>query len=112
MKLAQFNALCDREWAKQDRGGRGDVVQLTLTEASADELSRDMLLNPQQFGHVLYITTDDVASIAAGEVFRQIVNPITRTLVKIRTRNGAERETARVRVAGGTYRQTWWPARA
>lgn len=111
MKLAEFNALCDREWAKQDRGGRGDVVLLTLTEASAEELSRDLLLDPRHFGHTMYLTTDDVASIRAGDMFRQAVNPITRTVVKIRTKADGKRETARVRVPGG-YRQTWWPASA
>jgi hypothetical protein len=109
VKLAEFNALCDREWAKKDRGGHGDVVLLTLTEASAEELGRDLLMNPQHFGHVLHLTTDDVASIRAGDAFRQAVNPITRTVVKIRTKKDGTRETARIRVPGG-YRQTWWPA--
>ena len=36
VKLAEFTALCDREWKNQNRGGRGDVVLLTLTEASAE----------------------------------------------------------------------------
>lgn len=104
MKLAEFNALCDREWAKQDRGGRGGVVSVTLTEASAEELKRDMLMYPKQFGHILHMTEDDLRrSISC------VVNPITRTPVEIRTRETGSRETARVRVPSG-YRQTWWRA--
>ena len=103
MKLDQFHALCDREWATTDRGGRGDVVMLTLTEASAEELKIDALINPQQFGHILHISEDDLRRAISC-----VVNPITRTPVKVRTRNG-KRETARVRVPSG-YRQTWWPA--
>ena len=111
MKLAEFGALCDREWAKTDRGGRGDVVSLCLTGPSAAELSTDMLINPQQFGHILHIDAGEVAALRAGAGVRQVVNPVTRTVVKIRVRPGARRETARVRVPGG-YRQTWWPATA
>ena len=40
MKLAEFNALCDREWAKPKRG---DVVSLLLTGPSAAELCVDLL---------------------------------------------------------------------
>lgn len=109
MNLAEFNALCDREWSKQDRGGRGDVVSLTLTGPSAAELGRDVILNPQQFGHILYIDKEDVASLRAGAGIHQVVNPITCTVVKIRVKKDAKRETARVRVPGG-YRQTWWSA--
>jgi hypothetical protein len=95
VKLAEFNALCDREWEKQDRGGRGDVVSLTLTETSAEELRRGMLMAGFQGIHIL--PGPDEA-----------INPITRTVVKIRTRKDGARETARVRVPAG-YRQTWWP---
>jgi len=108
MKLAQFNALCEREWEKQARGGRGDVVALTLTEASADELKLDMLLSPQPFGHIReFVTEDDLRDSISC-----VINPITRTPVKVRTKPDGERETARVLVMGGTYRQTWWPAAA
>lgn len=109
MKLAEFNALCDREWAKRDRGGRGDVVSLCLTGPSAAELSADLLMNPQHFGHFLYVDADEVGDLRAGAFLTKAVNPITRSVVTIRTRPGGRRETARVRVPGG-YRQTWWPA--
>ena len=107
MKLAEFNALCDREWAKPKRG---DVVSLVLTEAGHEELSRDLLLHPQHFGHILYIDAEDIASIRAGGPMRQIVNPITRSVVNIRTKPDGKQESARVRVMGGTCRRTWWPA--
>ena len=41
MKLADFNALCVREW---DKPQRGDVASLCLTEAGHVELSRDMIM--------------------------------------------------------------------
>jgi hypothetical protein len=104
VKLAEFNALCDREWSKRDRGGRGDVVSLTLTEAGAEELKRDVLISPQQFGPLL-ISEEDLRSPIG-----RVVNPITRTPVRIRTKPDGRRETARVCVMGGTYRSTWWPA--
>jgi len=110
MKLAEFNALCDREWAKTARGGRGDVVSLCLSGPGAAELSTDIIVNPQQSGHILHIDAGEAAALRAGAGLRQVVNPVTRTVVKIRTKPGGKRETARVRVMGGTYRQTWWPA--
>lgn len=110
MKLAEFNALCDREWAKTDRGGRGDVVSLLLTEASHEELSRDKLMHGFQHEHTLYVDADEEEAFRNGKILlSHVVNPVTRTPVKIRTRPGGKRETARVRVPGG-YRQTWWPA--
>lgn len=117
MKLAEFNALCDREWSKTDRGGRGDVVLLTLTGPGAAELTRDVIA--EQEGHRAYLslavkhevmTQAEADRLAVGIGIEQVVNPVTRTVVKIRTKPGGARETARVRVMGGTYRQTWWPA--
>lgn len=106
MKLAEFNALCDREWAKPKRG---DVESLRLTEAGRRELVNDVLVNGVQDNLVLHIERSEIAAIRAGAGISQVVNPITRTEVKIRTRKTGVRETARVRVVGGTYRQTWWP---
>jgi hypothetical protein len=106
VKLAEFKDLCDREWAKTDRGGRGDVVALVLTEASRSELADDVIVNPQQFGHILHIKADDASDLPP---ISQVVNPITRSVVTIRTRADGKRETARVRTPFG-YRQTWWPA--
>jgi hypothetical protein len=112
VKLAEFNALCEREWEKRDRGGRGDVVRLTLTEAGYEELSADILADQSRLPfdlppepcachpHILM-----VHPIA-------LVNPITRTQVGIRVKKSVGRETARVRVMGGTCRETWWPATA
>ena len=49
--------------------------------------------------------------VLSALLVREIVNPITRTPVKIRVKKDGVRETARVRVPGG-YRQTWWPTSA
>ena len=106
MKLAEFNALCDREWEKKDRGGRGDVVLLYLTEASRDELAADVIMNPQQVGHILHIKADKASDLPP---IAEVVNPVTRSVVKIRTKPAGKQETARVRTPFG-YRQTRWPA--
>ena len=106
VRLAEFYALCDREWAKPKRG---DVVSLRLTEAGRRELVNDVLVNGTDDSFELRIKKSELPAIRAGADINQVVNPITRTVVKIRTRKNGVRETARVRVMGGTYRQTWWP---
>lgn len=113
MKLDQFNALCDREWAKQDRGGRGDVVLLTLTGPGAAILTADVLGDRSAAFIPLppHIAPEEAAEFRAGASLGELLNPITRTPVTIRTRKGAKRETARVRVPAG-HRQTWWAASA
>ena len=110
MKLAEFNALCDREWAKPKRG---DVVSLILTEASLQELSQDVIMADWAHGtHVLYPPPGlgDGSPLRAGTAVDRVINPVTRTIVKISTKKDGDRESARIRVMGGTYRQTWWPA--
>ena len=62
MKLAEFNAL----WAKTARGGRGDVVSLCLSGPGAAELSTDIIVNPQQSGHILHIDAGEAAALRAG----------------------------------------------
>lgn len=109
MKLAEFNALCEREWNKPRRG---DIESLRLTGPGAAELSRDVLMGYPPLEILLNIKKSDLPAIRAGAAVSNVVNPITRTVVKIKTREGGERETARVRVMGGTYRSTWWPATA
>ena len=112
MKLAEFNALCDREWSKRDRGGRGDVVLLTLTGPGAAELTADVLGDHSAAFIPLppHIAPEEAAEFRAGASLGELLNPITRTVVKIKTKEGGTRETARVRVMGGTYRSTWWAA--
>ncbi len=88
MRLSDFHDLCWREWC---RPRRGDVVSVLLTEASHEELAADVLAPPEA-------------------VVSEVVNPVTRTAVKVRVRPGGDRDSARVAVMGGTYRQTWWPA--
>jgi hypothetical protein len=105
VKLAEFNALCDREWAKPKRG---DVVSLLLTGPSAAELCADVLSGVPGFG---FLPDDPDAAVGpVGAIVREMINPITRTAVKVRVKKGGVRETARVSVMGGTFRQTWWPA--
>ena len=111
MKIAEFNDLCDREWAKRDRGGRGDVVSVSLTGPSAAELAADILTQPQVASCLLLLGKEEAATVTAGAAVTEIANPITRSTVKIHVKNGGRRETARVRVPGG-YRQAWWPASA
>jgi hypothetical protein len=109
VRLAEFYALCDREWSKPLRG---DIESLRLTEAGRRELVNDVIVNGAQDNLVLHIERSELPAIRAGAGISQVVNPITRTVVKIRTKKTGSRETARVRIMGGTYRQTWWPASA
>jgi hypothetical protein len=106
MKLSQFYDLCDREWAKPRRG---DVVSLCLTEASREKLAIDVIANGAPMGYPLLVEKSELAGIAAGAAVNTVLNPVTRTVVVIRARKGGTRDTARVRVMGGTFRQTWWP---
>ena len=108
MKLSEFRALCEREWNKPRRG---DIESLCLTEDSHRELDRDVIIEGYSPGHLVLIDKAELAAIRAGAPRSSIVNPITRTVVKIRTKNSGLRDTARVRGMGGTYRQTWWPTR-
>lgn len=103
MKLADFNALCAREWNKPRRG---DVVSLRLTEASRQELHQDALVNGSPF-RGMRMTAEECARLRAGGLLEQLPNPVTRTVVKIQTKPDGERDTARVAVVGGTYRSTW-----
>ena len=107
MKLAEFHALCDREWAKPKRG---DIESLCLTETGARELVNDVLMGGAWDSCLVFIEESELPAISAGAGISEVVNPITRTVVKIRTKKDGIRETARVRVMGGTYRQTWWRA--
>jgi hypothetical protein len=109
VKLRQFNDLCDREWAKPKRG---DVVSMRLTAASHHELVGDMAMNPDRVITPLLWDIDkaDLPAIREGRAAMPVVNPITRTQVRITIRAGGKRDTARVCIMGGTYRQTWWPA--
>lgn len=109
MKLAEFNDLCQREW---DKPRRGDVVSVSLTGPSAAELASDVLTQPQPASCLLLLREEEAAAMTAGAAVTEIPNPVTRTTVKIRVKAGGRRETARVRVMGGTYRETWWPVAA
>ena len=91
MKLDQFKALCDREWAQEFRG---DVQGLSLTAGSHRELATDVLVEGYSPGHLLYIDPAELSAIRAGASISTIVNPITRSVVKIT--GGADSDTAEV----------------
>ena len=92
MKLDQFKALCDREWSQE--GSRGDITVLNLTDESHLELSNDMLMAGAEGSHILYIDKSELADIAGGGAVSTIVNPITRSVIKIV--GGADSDTAEV----------------
>jgi hypothetical protein len=75
VKLAEFDALCVREWDE----ARGDVTGLNLTDDSRQELVSDLLATGAH----------DSAAMSA------ILNPVTRTAVKIT--GGASTDSAEVR---------------
>jgi hypothetical protein len=77
LRLADFNALCQDTW---ERGG-GDILRLHLTPESQLELTQDVLLSDTPL--VVRIDEKDVGKIRAGACISNVVNPITRTTVKI-----------------------------
>lgn len=109
MKLAEFNDLCWREWGKPRRG---DVVSLSLTGPGAAELAADVLTQPQAASCLVLMDEEEAERIRAGARVSGAVNPVTRTVVKVKVKPDGPRETARVAVMGGTYRETWWAASA
>ena len=80
VKLAEFNALCDREWGE----ARGDVQALRLTNGSLLEFSTDVLL-----------AGAEVADIRAGAVCSKVLNPVTRSVVTVS--GGSDQDLAEVR---------------
>ncbi len=66
MKLAEFSALCEREWGE----ARGDVIGLLLTDESLSEFETDLLIHPDDRCRSLLNPFD-------------LVNPITRSVVKV-----------------------------
>lgn len=104
MKLDQFHALCDREWAKQPRG---DVKALSLTDASYEELHADFVCSesspasPDQIREMQDALSDLAGDPAwHGKVMvlppgpLELVNPVTRSVVKVT--DGADTDTAEV----------------
>ena len=90
MKLAEFHALCEREW----REARGDVTGLNLTEDSRRELVNDVLINGAQDSLLLLIEKSELSAIRAGAGISEVTNPITRSAVKIT--GGASVDSAEV----------------
>ena len=77
MKLAEFSALCEREWGE----ARGDVIVLYLTDESLSEFKTDLLIHPDDQCRTLLNPSD-------------LVNPITRSVVKVA--GGASVDSAEV----------------
>lgn len=91
MRLEQFKALCAREWAQEFRG---DVQALNLTGDSHRELATDVLIEGYTPGPLLCIDQAELPAIRAGASISTIVNPITRSVVRIT--GGADSDTAEV----------------
>ena len=93
MKLSEFRELCDREWGE----ARGDVIGLCLTDESAGELHRDVIMDGSMSAvpFPLLIDKSELAAIRAGEFVIPLSNPVTRSLVKVT--KGADTDTAEVR---------------
>ncbi len=95
MKLAAFKDLCDREWAKPQRG---DVQALHLTDESLLELNCEVILasgsEPWLMPMVLHIGEDDLPAIRDGRGMLPILNPVTRSTVTVS--GGSDRDMAQV----------------
>jgi hypothetical protein len=91
VKLAEFNAICEREW----REAHGDVMGLNLTDDSRQELVNDVLTSDTFDSCLLLIEESDLPAIRAGAGIGSVTNPITRTVVKIT--GGASVDSAEVR---------------
>ena len=91
MKLDEFKALCDREWSRESRG---DVQALNLTADSHRELCTDVLVKGYERGPLLHIDREELPVVRAGASISTIVNPVTRSVVKIT--GGADTDTAEV----------------
>jgi hypothetical protein len=87
VKMADFENLCEREWAN----GRGDVRALTLTAESLRELSAEALgPEPSSFTHEGVTRT---FSAAAGDRVSEAVNPVTRHACPITEGEGPDAAT-------------------
>lgn len=77
MKYRDFQELCKHEWETR----RGDVGTLWLTEKSYRELQGDALRAGQ--GDEMRLKVDN-PSVQGNFSFKTLVNPMTRTIVKLR----------------------------
>jgi hypothetical protein len=76
VKVTQFNELCESQWAN----GRGEVTELNLREDSFDELYKEIFV-------------DRVTSVSVVYPHWDLVNPMTRGLVKVKTVKDADSAT-------------------
>jgi hypothetical protein len=79
VKLAEFSAICEREWTRNapEPLGFGDVTCLRLTDASYQELCADVM-GSERF---LQLARVDPTMLAVK--LRQLVNPVTRSVVTV-----------------------------
>lgn len=75
MKLEQFNKLCDMQWSQEIHG---DVIKLELTNAGLVELTEDCLASGASFTEL-----DEIQQVAVGASVAELINPVTRTSVKV-----------------------------
>ena len=80
MRLKQFQDLCRDEWNNR----KGDVRQIWLVEDSYRELNEDALRYKQTEALDIYLDEDAAEQKVVGAQVRVLVNPYTRTVVKMR----------------------------
>lgn len=92
MKLDQFNDFCQRMWGNS--GVFSDVVALHLTDESQAELSANAI-NGSAFDYQLDSPFGgEPKTTTAGLRVDKLVNPVTRSVVKVT--GGADEDTATV----------------
>jgi hypothetical protein len=101
MTLDDFYALCDRAWS--DAESRGDVIELRLVPASRSELCVEVLTTGPSLASMRNLINDDALDgIAASSLVTDVVNPVTRSAVKI---TGSSDGTDRALVSYGSRRE-------
>lgn len=80
MRLKQFQDLCRDEWNNR----KGDVRQIWLVEDSYKELNEDALKYKQTEVLGIHLNEEEQEQKVTGAQVRVLVNPYTRTVVKMR----------------------------
>jgi hypothetical protein len=94
VKLAEFNALCERE---HERDG-GIVTRLSLSPQDHAELSADVIGSLEPDGLVVRLPDGTAPTVTAvGAKVNEVVNPASRTPVSVTTA-GLEGFTGRAEV--------------
>jgi hypothetical protein len=91
MKLAEFDALCEREWEKN----HGDILSLHLTDESRKEFENELLVHPRFDPFFLQISKEEMEAFQDGIAIPRVLNPVTRSTIEII--GGSDRDYAEVR---------------